>query len=176
MPTQKQCGGMGDWDLFKAGRLGMIVTGIWAFGEFTKDCPFSWDIAVEPGMKAKATHFFSNGIVISKNCANVDAAAKWAKFMSASREAADIRVTAGWELPAITDPQIIAAYSEITPPANRAAVFKSLEYLVTPPVVGQMQELTDILGAQLEAARDGAKTPAQALQDAQKELIAKIKL
>lgn len=30
-PTDVQMGGMGDWDLFMSGRLGMIPTGIWAF-------------------------------------------------------------------------------------------------------------------------------------------------
>ncbi|MDP3177502.1 MAG: sugar ABC transporter substrate-binding protein, partial [Spirochaetaceae bacterium] len=158
------------------GRLGMIVTGIWAFPDFTRDCSFAWDVAVEPGNKAKATHFFSNGIVVSRDSPNADAASLWAKFMSASREAADIRVDAGWELPAITDPAVIAAYTKKTPPENRKAVFKSLEYLVTPPVVEQMQEMTDILGAYLEAARDGKKSPAQALSEAQKELSSKIKL
>jgi len=176
MPTQAQLAGMGDWDLFKSGRLGMIVTGIWAFPDFTRDCSFAWDVAVEPGSKAKATHFFSNGIVVSRDSPNADAASLWAKFMSSSREAADIRVAAGWELPAITDPAVIAAYTKKTPPENRKAVFKSLEYLVTPPVVEQMQEMTDILGAYLEAARDGKKSPAKALSEAQKELSSKIKL
>jgi ABC-type sugar transport system, periplasmic component len=176
MPTAKQLAGMGDWDLFKSGRLGMIVTGIWAFSDFAKDCSFAWDVAVEPGKKAKATHFFSNGIVVAKDSKNAEAAAKWAEFMSASKEAATIRIAAGWELPAVVDPEVTAAYLKITPPANRKAVFDSLNYLVTPPVVEQMQELTDTLGAQLEAARDGKKTPAEALRDAQKECSSKIKL
>lgn len=87
-----------------------------------------------------------------------------------------IRVDAGWELPAITDATVLAAYEKMTPPANKKAVFKSLDYLVTPPVVEQSQEMVDILNAQLEAARDGKKTPAEALSDAQKELSFKIKL
>ncbi|MFZ2780819.1 MAG: sugar ABC transporter substrate-binding protein [Rectinemataceae bacterium] len=176
MATQKQMAGMGDWDLFKAGRLGMIVTGVWAFPDFKRDCNFAWDVAVEPGNKAKATHFFSNGIVVSKTSKNAKAAIEWAKFMASSKEAAMIRVDAGWELPAITDATVLAAYEKMTPPANKKAVFKSLDYLVTPPVVEQSQEMVDILNAQLEAARDGKKTPAEALSDAQKELSFKIKL
>ncbi len=54
-----------DWDLFKSGRLGMIVTGIWSFPDFTADCDFEWDVAVEPGNKTKATHFFSNAYAVS---------------------------------------------------------------------------------------------------------------
>lgn len=176
MPTAAQLGGMGDWDLFKSGRLGMIVTGIWAFPDFARDCSFPWDVAVEPGKKAKATHFFSNGIVVSKDSKSAEAAAKWAEFMSASKEAASIRIAAGWELPAVVDPAVTAAYLKITPPANRKAVFDSLNYLVTPPVVEQMQELTDTLGAKLEAALNGKLTPAEALKQAQAECSARIKL
>ncbi|NOY07275.1 MAG: sugar ABC transporter substrate-binding protein [Spirochaetes bacterium] len=176
MPSEKQMAGMGDWDMFKSGRLGMIVTGIWAFNDFTKDCKFNWDIAVEPGNLNKATHFFANGLVINKDSKVAGAAFEWVKFMSASKEAARIRVDAGWELPASTYPEVMADYNSKTPPANRKAVFESLNYLVTPPVVEQMSEMTDILNLQLQAARDGDKTPAQALADAQKELEKKIKL
>ena len=54
MPTEEQMAGMGDWDLFESGRLGMIVTGIWAFPEYTNNCDFDWDIVVEPGHTQKA--------------------------------------------------------------------------------------------------------------------------
>jgi multiple sugar transport system substrate-binding protein len=176
MPTDAQLAGMGDWDLFKTGRLGMIVTGIWAFPDFVRDCKFAWDVAVEPGNTKKATHFFANGIVLNKDGKNTAAAFEWVKFMSASKEAAKIRVDAGWELPASTYPDILAAYKQITPPANRQAVFDSLKYLVTPPVIEQFSQMTDLIGVHLQAARDGVKTPEQALADAQKELEEKIKL
>jgi multiple sugar transport system substrate-binding protein len=175
-PTTIQMGGVGDWDLFKSGRLGMIVTGIWAFNEFTKDCSFPWDVAVEPGNTAKATHFFANGLVVSKDSKNAKAAVAWAQFMASSPEAANIRLDAAWELPAVTTPEIVAKYSKTTPPANRAAVFQSLDYLVTPVVIEQSQEMIDILNKHLGAAKEGGKSPAQALADAQKELDSKIKL
>lgn len=77
MPTEEQMAGMGDWDLFESGRLGMIVTGIWAFPEFTNNCDFDWDIVVEPGHTQKATHFFSNGYVVSKDSQVADEAVKF---------------------------------------------------------------------------------------------------
>lgn len=176
MPTQAQLSGVGDWDLFKAGRLGMIVTGVWAFPDFAKNVTFNWDVAVEPGNVQKATHFFSNGLVINKDSKNKEAAFQWIKFMSASKEAAKIRVDANWELPAVTDKEVLEAFLNATPPANRQAVFDSLDYLVTPPVIEQFAEMTDIVGIHLTAAAEGAKTPQQALDDLQKELEQKIKL
>jgi len=176
MPTEAQVSGMGDWELFKAEKVGMIVTGIWAFPEFIKTCDFEWDIAIEPGNTKKATHFFSNGLVINKDSKKVEQAFKWISFMSASKEAAKIRVDSGWELPAVTYPDVLASYLEQTPPASRQVVFDSLQYLVTPPVIEQFAEMADIMGMHLAAARDGAKTPQEALDAAQKELEAKIKL
>jgi len=176
MPTEAQMAGMGDWDLFKSGRLGMLVTGIWAFPDFTQNITFKWDIEVEPGNTSKATHFFSNGLVINKDSKVAEAAFEWLKFMSASREAAQIRVEAGWELPAVNYEDVLDKYLQVTPPDNKKAVFESLNYLVTPPVVEQNAEMTDIIGLHLQAARDGVKSPADALRDAQKELEQRIKL
>lgn len=176
VPTTAQMSGMGDWDMFKAGRIGMVVTGIWAFPDFIRDCDFAWDIAVEPGNVAKATHFFSNGLAISKNSPKAEAAFEWISFLSGSKEVAQIRVDAGWELPAVTYPDVLASYVENTPPASRNIVFDSLAYLVTPPPIEQFNELADIINKHLEEARDGVKTPQEALDAAQLEAEKMIKL
>lgn len=176
MPTEEQLSGMGDWDLFAAGRLGMLVTGSWAFPYMMENCDFDWDIAVEPGNTAKATHFFANGVVINKDTKKAEAAFEWIKFLSASKEAAEIRVKAGWELPAVTHQEILDMYAATTPPESKSVIFESLQYLVTPPVIEQFGELSDILGRHLEDARDGFVTPQEALDAAQAELESRITL
>jgi multiple sugar transport system substrate-binding protein len=176
MPTEAQLGGMGDWDLFKSGRLGMIVTGIWAFPDFTRDCDFDWDIAVEPGHSQKATHFFSNGYVVGKDSTVADEAAKFIAFISSNREATQIRLDAAWELPPVNDADIVSQYKAKTPPSNREAVFKSLDYLVTPPVITQFAELQDIVGRYLSDAANGTITPQQCLDQLQTECESKIDL
>jgi len=176
MASDAQLSGMGDWDLFKSGRLGMIITGIWAFPDFVENVSFNWDISVEPGNVQKATHFFSNGYVINKDSKVADAAFEWISFMSSSKEASQIRVDANWELPAVTYAEVQENYLKITPPDNREAVFESLNYLMTPPVIEQFNEMNDILTQHLSKAAQGAVTPEQALNDAQKELESKIKL
>lgn len=67
----------------------------------------------------------------------INEAVKFITYISSNREATQIRLDAGWELPPVQDEDIIAQYKEKTPPANREAVFKSLDYLVTPPVITQ---------------------------------------
>ncbi|HPR77928.1 MAG TPA: sugar ABC transporter substrate-binding protein, partial [Candidatus Limiplasma sp.] len=59
MPNKEDLAGRGDWDLFEAGKLGMVITGVWAFSDFTSKCNFDWDVTVEPGFKNKATFFFA---------------------------------------------------------------------------------------------------------------------
>lgn len=175
-PNSVQQGGMGDWDMFMSGRLGMIPTGIWAFQTFTENCDFAWDIAVEPGSTQKATHFFSNCVVINPESRNQEAAAAWLAWLTSSTASADIRLEAGWDLPALSDMDALSDYLEITPPDNREAVFDSLNYLVLPPVIEDYALMSDIIGKYLSAAADGSMTVEEALNAAQADCVAQIKL
>ena len=175
-PNAVQQGGIGDWDMFMSGRLGMIPTGIWAFQSFTENCDFAWDIAVEPGSTQKATHFFSNCVVINPESKNQAAAATWLAWLASSTASADIRLAAGWDLPALKDMNALSAYLEITPPDNRKAVFDSLNYLVMPPVIEDYALMSDIIGNYLSQASEGKMTVTDALNAAQADCEAQIKL
>ena len=175
-PNEVQMGGIGDWDLFMSGRLGMMPTGIWAFNTFTEGCKFDWDIAVEPGKEQKATHFFSDACVINNASNKKEAAATWITWLTSSDKAAAIRIEAGWDLPAIKDQSTPSAYLDITPPANRQAVFDSLNYLVVPPVIEDYSLMSDIIGQKLSAAAAGTLTVQEALDQAQSECQAQISL
>lgn len=148
-PNSVQQGGMGDWDMFMSGRLGMIPTGIWAFQSFTENCDFAWDIVVEPGSTQKATHFFSNCVVMNPETEHPEEVAEWLAWLTSSTESADIRLAAGWDLPALKDLNALSSYLEITPPDNRTAVFESLDYLVMPPVIEDYALMSDIIGQYL---------------------------
>ncbi len=175
-PNAVQQGGMGDWDMFMSGRLGMIPTGIWAFQTFTDGCDFAWDIAVEPGSTQKATHFFSNCVVMNPETEHPQEVATWLAWLASSTTAADIRLAAGWDLPALKDLNALSSYLEITPPDNREAVFESLDYLVMPPVIEDYALMSDIIGQKLAAAAEGTITVQEALDQAQAECEAQIKL
>lgn len=175
-PTLEQMGGMGDWDLFESGRLGMITTGIWAFQPFQESCDFEWDICVEPGGTNKATHFFSNAYVINGSSKNTEAAATWINWLASSDKAAEIRIEAGWDLPAITDQNALSEYLKQSDPANRQAVFDSLDYLVTPPIIEEYSLMSDIINKKLEESASGKITVEEALNQAQSECEAQITL
>lgn len=175
-PNAVQQGGMGDWDMFMSGRLGMIPTGIWAFQAFTENCDFGWDIAVEPGSVAKATHFFSNCVVMNPETKHPAEVAQWLAWLCCSEASASIRLAAGWDLPALKDTEALKSYLDLTPPENREAVFESLDYLVMPPVIEDYSMMTDIIGQKLAAAAEGKLSVEDALDQAQAECEAKIKL
>lgn len=169
-PTDDQMGGMGDWDLFKSGRLGMLVTGIWAFGDFTENTDFEWDIVVEPGIKQNATHFFSDSVVVSKSSKNEDAAAKFAAYIASSPVVAQKRLDANWDLPVVLTDDVVKQYLSITPPNNKQAVFDSLEYLVMPPSLEKFNAIADDLMKHINEAIAGNMTAKEALDAAQKEI------
>lgn len=169
-PNADQMGGMGDWDLFKSGRLGMIVTGIWAFGDFTQNCDFNWDIVVEPGISKKATHFFSDAIVVSDGSKKKEAAMKFAAFISGSPASAQIRLDANWDLPVALTDDVKNTYLGITPPDNKVAVIDSLDYLVMPPSLENFNAVADILGGYLELAVAEEITTQEALDAAQEDI------
>jgi multiple sugar transport system substrate-binding protein len=173
-PSDAQMGGQSDGDLFKAGKIAMLRTGIWMFSSF-KDAPFNWDIALEPGNTKKAHHFFANAVAASAKTKNAEAAWKWMRFFTSSKEATTIRVNASWELPAISDRSILDAYLKQTPPPSRQVVFDALKTLVTPPVIEKSNELADIVNKELEAAKLGKKTAQKALDDAKVEIEKLIK-
>ncbi len=67
-------------------------------------------------------------------------------------------------------------YIENTPPENKIAVLNSLDYAVKPPALEQFAELSNIVNTKIEKARDGLLTAQEALDMAQKEAEATIKL
>lgn len=165
MPGDADLAGMSGDDLFSAGQLAMDVTGIWMFAAFA-DAPFAWDIQVEPGMAQKATHFFANGVAAYANTPHPEAAWEWMEFFTTSPEMAEIRIASGWELPTLNNEAYVRGYLEQTPPENREAVFASLNYAITPPVIERQNEMQDAVNQLLDRVKLGQLTAEEALQEA----------
>lgn len=167
-PSPEEMSGQNSEDLFLNGQLAMVHTGIWMFGQF-KDADFDWDIQVEAGNSQKATHFFANGLAVSKDTKHAEAAYKFTRFMSASKDVAGIRVDSGWELPAITDEEVLAPYLEQTPPENRKAVFDSLDYLILPPVDAEWSKVSDSADKEFQKVLLEDESAKEALDNLQTE-------
>ncbi len=176
MPSIEDGQGTPDFDtnLFLDGKLAMLHTGIWMFGAFA-DVPFGWDIAVEPGNAQQASALFSNAVGVSAGSEHQEAAARFAEFLTSSDVMVQTRLDAGWELPAISDEAALDSYLTLGDPANRQAVFDSLEQVALPPVVAQgQQEMQDIMTEELVEAQAGRKTVQEALDSAEERINAAI--
>lgn len=168
MPTEADGAGTPDFDskLFADGKLAMWHNGIWMFGALA-DAKFEWDVVVEPGDTTKASAMFVNGVVVSAAAKNKDAAQKWLTFLTSSDTTTKTRLDTSWELPTIADQGKLSPYLDQPKPANRQAVFDSLEASVLPPVIERQQEMQDAVTKELTEAAAGRKPVAQALKDAQ---------
>jgi multiple sugar transport system substrate-binding protein len=130
------------------------------------DVPFEWDVVVEPGNTDKASAMFTNGVVVNNASKSKDAAQKWIAFLSSSDAMVQTRLKTSWELPPVADETKLASYLDAGKPANRQAVFDSLDKTVLPPVTERQQEMQDAVGKELTEAAAGRKSVAAALKDA----------
>jgi len=160
-----------DKDFFLTGRVGMLVSGIWMFPLF-EPAEFEWDIVVDLGMAHKGSAFFSNGVAIAKSTEHPEEAAAWAQFLTASETAARVRIENSWELPALDKPEYFEAYLAQTPPANRQAVFDSLNAVATLPVIERQTEMQDLIDDLLSAVVAGDLDAPSALDIAKEEIDA----
>ncbi|MCI1985728.1 MAG: sugar ABC transporter substrate-binding protein [Lactobacillus sp.] len=165
-PSPAEMSGQKSEDLFKNGQLAMVHTGIWEFSDFAKT-NFKWDIQVEPGNTQKATHFFANGFAVYNKSDKKEAAYKFARYMSASKKVANIRIKSSWELPALSSKSILKPYLEQTPPASRDVVFKSLNYLTLPPVASGFSKMSDATDSEFEKVLNKSVSPTAALDSLQ---------
>lgn len=169
MPAEADMGGQDDAAMFKAGKLAMWHNGIWQFAAMA-DAPFEWDIVVEPGNTEDASHFFANAVVASSETEHPEAATAWLQFMASSETAVQTRLESDWELPAVADTSLFDSWLEQTPPANRQAVFDSLDAVVVPPVIAKQAQLQDAVDGALEQAKLGQLDAQDAVDQAAAEI------
>ena len=170
MPTKEELAGRGDWDLFTEGKLGMIITGIWGFPTFAEKCTFDWDIVVEPGYKTPSTFFFANVNCVSPSSDKQEAAAKFVDAMGSDPDIVQLRLDANWELPTIADQSKLSQYIEMTPPANRKAVFDSMDYAAAPPALEEQGAVVEIIDNVLSTLETNDMTAQEALEEIQAQL------
>ena len=174
MPTLAEIGGTPDFDtaLFTSGKLAMWHNGIWQFTGLNES-GVDYDIVVEPGMRAEVqrrVHERRRGVRRAPTTRM--RRRPWIAFLTGSPTTVETRLASSWELPAVDDEAAFASYLEITPPANRQAVFDALDNIALPPVIERQQEMQDIVTQALERIVSEGADPQQALDDAAAEVDA----
>jgi multiple sugar transport system substrate-binding protein len=169
MPREQDLAGVPNEQAFLDGEIAMLVSGIWMFETF-RDADFAWDIAVEPGMRRKATHYFADGLSVSSASDHPEAAWKWVNYFTSSPEMVRTRMESNWGLPVVQDLELVEAYLDQTPPENRQAVYDSLEYAIVPPVIERQNQMQDIVGQAIENVLLGNTNAADALAEADRRV------
>lgn len=171
MPARGDSTTDSDSDLFTTGRLAMWHTGIWMFNSVQEAVDFDWDVVVEPGLAQRASHLFSNAVMVSAKSQHQEAATKWAEFYTSSQITVDTRLEADWELPPVADESSLSAYFDRGKPENRQAVFDSLDGVAAAPSIGDNQaRMGDIVTKYLEEAAAGRISAEEAVSRAAAEV------
>lgn len=106
---------------------------------------------------------FSNAVAVSAGSEHVEEATRFAEFLAGSDTTAQIRLEAGWELPPTSDEAVLAEYLTLGKPANRQAVFDSLEDVALTPDLGERAaEVQDVVNSMLTEVAAGRLSAADA--------------
>jgi len=81
-PEELEGLGMGGWDLFVTGRVGMLQTGGWDIPSFEEEAEFEWSMVPLPKGKSEATFLHLSNYVIASNSKNKEAAWEFLKFLA----------------------------------------------------------------------------------------------
>jgi multiple sugar transport system substrate-binding protein len=95
------------------------------------------------------------------------------KFISSDPAAVSKRITAGWSVPAVTDPAVMDAYYKQTPPESKKVVSDALDSLVLPPVPSKPEQwgkMQSAVSEELDKAKFAKATAQEALDAAQKKV------
>ena len=178
MPTVAEQAGRSEYDLFAAGKLGMFLSDTGTFADLGAQCgDIRWGVALEPGNSRKAAQVSCNALCVSSTAEAADAAYALIRFLTSDPGVQRLRLDAGWDLPPVSDPAVMDAYIQDTPPVNKASVLESTAYVIGSVVTQDIDILIDeILLPRLEAVRDNEEIPMQALKAAQAEAERRIAL
>lgn len=172
MPTMEQGAGTPDFalNLFTEGKLAMWHSDIGTFDALA-DAPFAWDIAVEPGGVRNTSVMYSNAVAVSSGTENFAAAQAFAEHLASSQIMVDVRLEAGWDLPPISDDETLSGFLDRGNPANRQAVFDSLEKVaLVHPTIAEQAPMQDIVTEELTEAAAGLKSVEDALSSAEERV------
>jgi|GEM_PF-50540 len=178
MPTTAEQMGRSEYDLFAAGKLGMFTTDTRTFSDLRDRCAdIRWGVAPEPGNTRQAARVSCSALCVNNDAAEPSAAYTLARFLTGDPDVQRLRLDAGWDLPAVSNPSVMKAYVNDTPPANKAAVMEAADRSVRPFVMEDIGILADqILPPHLQAVRDNEEIPLKALNAAQMEAERRISL
>ena len=129
-PSPEEKTALEDYDRFKQGKMAMVGTGTWSFGDLWENCDFEWDVMpwpVSPKTGKSEIWFGSAGLAVSATTKHAEAACNLAAYLAFNEDAQRTAYTKGQAIPSLKD----MAYGEYTEfdkePAHKEVLFDMLE-------------------------------------------------
>ncbi|WP_434361930.1 ABC transporter substrate-binding protein [Parasalinivibrio latis] len=153
-------------DLFKQGRVGMMITGPWLNGQIEKEAPdLNYGVAVVPTEVTTGTAGVTDSIVMFSNSKNKKEAWKFLSFLFEKKQRENFSINEGM-LPVNKEVAQNPHYTENPKMKAFAEVLPSAKFVPLTSAWGEVSEAT--INA-LQSIYLGEKTPEDALKEAEKK-------
>lgn len=150
-------------DLFKSGKLAMMITGPWFWGMLEKDVPdLEYGIAPIPAHTRQVTMAVTDNLILFQSCADKEAAWTFVEFFYQPKLRQKWAETFGM-LPELKE---VAESDFITKSKQWSTFMKLLETGKFVPLHPRWNAIADEVQVGVQEALLGTKTPAEALNDA----------
>ncbi len=153
-------------DLFKQGRVGMMITGPWMNGQIEKEAPdLNYGVAVVPTEVTTGTAGVTDSIVMFSNSKNKKEAWKFLNFLFEKKQRENFSINEGMlpvnkevaQHPHYTENPKMKAFTEVLPSAKFV------------PLTSAWGEVSEATTNALQNIYLGDKTPEAALKEAEKK-------
>ncbi len=150
-------------DLFKAGSLGMVITGPWFWGMLEKEVPdLNYELAPIPANREQVTMAVTDNLVIFKSCEAKDAAWRFVEFFYNPELRLEWAKTFGM-LPELKE---VAESEYITSSPQWSLLMSLLPDARFVPLHPRWKAISDEVIVGMQEAQLQTKTPQEALDDA----------
>lgn len=174
-PTASEAGSATMSQLFMQGKVAMQINGRWSVPRYRKDLDFNWDIAKFPkGSAGSIVDADASGWAISKSSKHPDKAWQLVRFL-ADKHASQEFTKSGLIVPArvdVANSDVFLDKGQI--PKNSRLFIDIIPESKPTPVVGNYQEIVDLIDIALEPVWDGKKKAADVLDDKLEQRINKL--
>jgi multiple sugar transport system substrate-binding protein len=150
-------------EMFRVGRVGMFMSGVWEIQNLKSEKKFSWDIAHLPGKKRRATMLGMENYAISSKTENKELSYRFLEFLL--NEKSQFIMAERLD----KQPSLITAgkrYAERRKEYNRKVLTDAIEYGIVPPNLSKYNEVYAVLQRQLDLIWIGEKTVKEGLREA----------
>jgi len=159
-------------EMFRVGKVGMFLSGVWEIQNLKTEKKFEWDIAPLPKNKKRATMLGMENYAISSRTKNKEISFKFLEFLLSEKQQLIMAERLDKQ------PSLISAgkkFIKMKKGYNTKVLIDAIEYGIIPPNLEQYNEVESILQRQLDLIWLGKTNVKDGLETATKKINAILK-